>query len=75
MTSLLVLWPLVGIVGSIVGGAGYGFFVPLMATFEAVGEGRSNKFSHCITVCLLILMLALLFFKICTLLMKFNFFP
>ncbi|CAA6664183.1 unnamed protein product [Spirodela intermedia] len=49
VTSLLILWPLVGIVGSIVGGAGYGFFAPLMATFEAVGEGRSDKFTHCIT--------------------------
>ncbi|XP_027341898.1 uncharacterized membrane protein At3g27390 [Abrus precatorius] len=43
------LWPIVGIVGSILGGIGYGFFAPLLSTFEAVGEGESgtHKFYHC----------------------------
>ncbi|XP_028778555.1 uncharacterized membrane protein At3g27390 [Neltuma alba] len=45
---LLILWPVVGIVGSIIGGAAYGFFQPILATFEAVGEGRSDTFYHCI---------------------------
>ncbi|CAN1315910.1 Uncharacterized membrane protein At3g27390 [Linum perenne] len=43
----LVLWPPVGIVGSLLGGIGYGFFAPLLATFEAVGENVKDKFYHC----------------------------
>lgn len=45
---LLILWPLTGIPGSIVGGAAYGFFAPLLATFEAVGEGKTDEFIHCL---------------------------
>ncbi|MQL78713.1 hypothetical protein Taro_011142 [Colocasia esculenta] len=45
---LLILWPLVGILGSIIGGVGYGFFAPLMATFEAIEEGKTEKFIYCI---------------------------
>lgn len=44
----LILWPLVGIVGSIVGGAAFGLLWPMFSTFEAVGEGRSDRFFHCI---------------------------
>ena len=47
---LLVL-PVLGILGSLLVGIGYGVFVPLMATFEAVGEGVDNKLSHCFLVC------------------------
>ncbi|MCH90002.1 putative membrane protein, partial [Trifolium medium] len=43
----LLLWPVVGIVGSFLGGIGYGFFAPLLATFEAVGENVEDKFYHC----------------------------
>ncbi|CAI8597889.1 unnamed protein product [Vicia faba] len=43
----LLLWPVVGIVSSILGGIGYGFFAPLFATFEAVGEKVKDKFYHC----------------------------
>ncbi|KAL2976416.1 hypothetical protein AAZX31_13G007300 [Glycine max] len=45
----LLLWPIVGIVGSLLGGIGYGFFAPLLATFQAVGEGENvnQKFYHC----------------------------
>ncbi|PRQ52417.1 hypothetical protein RchiOBHm_Chr2g0155271 [Rosa chinensis] len=43
----LVLWPVVGVVGSLLGGIGYGFFFPLLATFEAVGENVPDKFYHC----------------------------
>lgn len=46
----LLLWPVVGVVGSLLGGIGYGFFAPLLATFEAVGEGVTNKFHHCFIV-------------------------
>lgn len=38
-----------GIAGSVLVGLGYGFFTPLVATFEAVREGRQNKFVHCFT--------------------------
>ncbi|XP_075644147.1 putative membrane protein At3g27390 isoform X1 [Castanea sativa] len=43
----LVLWPIFGIVGCLLGGVGYGFFAPLLATFEAVGENVTEKFYHC----------------------------
>ncbi|OAY86031.1 putative membrane protein [Ananas comosus] len=45
---VLVLWPIFGIVGSILSGAAYGFLSPLMATFDAVGEGKANNFVHCV---------------------------
>ncbi|KAF8390560.1 hypothetical protein HHK36_025087 [Tetracentron sinense] len=48
ISVLLILWPLVGIVGSILAGAGYGFLAPLVATFDAVGEGKIDEFYHCI---------------------------
>ncbi|RDX62327.1 putative membrane protein, partial [Mucuna pruriens] len=44
---LLISWPLVGIVGSIVGGAAFGYLSPIFATFEAVEEGKDDKFFHC----------------------------
>lgn len=47
VTVLLVLWPISGFFGSIVAGAGYGFFAPVLATFEAVGEGKTDEFIHC----------------------------
>jgi hypothetical protein len=46
----LLLWPVVGIVGSFLGGIGYGFFAPLLATFEGVGENVKDKFYHCFIV-------------------------
>lgn len=48
ISVLLVLWPLVGIIASILGGAGYGLLAPLIATFQAVGEGKTDQFNHCI---------------------------
>ncbi|KAK1256724.1 hypothetical protein QJS04_geneDACA024390 [Acorus gramineus] len=48
ISGILILWPLVGILGSILAGLGYGFLAPLVATFDAVGEGKDNKFIHCI---------------------------
>ncbi|XP_068665696.1 uncharacterized membrane protein At3g27390-like isoform X2 [Aristolochia californica] len=48
VSVLLIIWPLFGITASILGGAAYGFFAPLVATFDAVGEGKSNEFIHCI---------------------------
>ncbi|CAN7015902.1 unnamed protein product [Brassica oleracea var. botrytis] len=44
----LLLWPVTGIAGSLLGGIAYGFFTPLMATFEAVGESITSKSYHCI---------------------------
>ncbi|KAG9141986.1 hypothetical protein Leryth_009341 [Lithospermum erythrorhizon] len=45
---VLIPWPLFGILCSIVGGAAYGLLVPMFATVEAVGEGKTDKFLHCI---------------------------
>ena len=47
---LLISWPVVGILGSIVGGAAYGFLSPILATFKAVGEGRTDQLYHCFSV-------------------------
>ncbi|WVZ07828.1 hypothetical protein V8G54_021174 [Vigna mungo] len=44
---LLVLCPVFGILGSIIGGAAYGFLSPIFATFEAVEEGKDDKLYHC----------------------------
>lgn len=46
----LILWPVFGIAASFLGGVGYGFFAPLLATFEAVEENVRNKFYHCFAV-------------------------
>ncbi|KAH7282972.1 hypothetical protein KP509_35G054600 [Ceratopteris richardii] len=43
LVSVLVF----GIVGSVLAGIGYGFFTPLVATFEAIRKGRERKFAHC----------------------------
>lgn len=48
----LILWPIMAIVGSIIGGVGYGFFAPLIATFEAVGANVTDKAYHCFIVSL-----------------------
>ncbi|PON95235.1 Transmembrane protein [Trema orientale] len=47
LPAALILWPVIGILGSIVGGAAYGLLSPILATFEAVGEGRTNQLYHC----------------------------
>lgn len=46
----LILWPIMGIVGSFLTGIGYGIFMPLIATFQAVGENVINKCYHCFAV-------------------------
>lgn len=46
----LFLWPLTVAIASILVGLGYGFGQPMVATFEAVGEGRSAKFYHSFVV-------------------------
>ncbi|KAL0725097.1 hypothetical protein Bca4012_039696 [Brassica carinata] len=43
----IILWLVVSIVGSVLGGAVYGFLSPIFATFDAVGEGKSNPLFHC----------------------------
>ncbi|XP_071736698.1 uncharacterized membrane protein At3g27390 isoform X2 [Rutidosis leptorrhynchoides] len=43
----LVLWPVIAIVGSLIGGIGFGFFAPLIATFEVIGTDHKDKFFHC----------------------------
>jgi hypothetical protein len=48
--AALVVWPVAGILGSILAGIVYGFLAPVMATFDAVGEGKSNQFLHCFVV-------------------------
>uniref|UniRef100_A0A453C8T1 Steroid nuclear receptor ligand-binding n=1 Tax=Aegilops tauschii subsp. strangulata TaxID=200361 RepID=A0A453C8T1_AEGTS len=46
-TVILILWLIVGIPGSVLAGLLYGFLAPIMATFDAVGEGKENTFVHC----------------------------
>ncbi|XP_041007378.1 uncharacterized membrane protein At3g27390 [Juglans microcarpa x Juglans regia] len=47
LPTLLILWLVVGIIGSIIGGAAFGFLSPIFATFDAVGEGKTNKLFRC----------------------------
>lgn len=49
-TLPLLLWPLISIVGSIIGGAAFGLLSPIFATFDAVGEGKDDVFFHCLYV-------------------------
>lgn len=47
---IAVLWLAIGIVGSVLLGAGYGFFAPWIATFEAFRQNTEpRKFIHCLT--------------------------
>ncbi|KAK6913037.1 hypothetical protein RJ641_022638 [Dillenia turbinata] len=50
ISVVLVLWPIIGIVSTILGGAAYGFYAPLFATFKAIGAGerRTEELIHCV---------------------------
>lgn len=58
----LILWIGLGIIGSIFVGISYGILAPLMATFEANGEGRKNEFKHCFIIpgCILVGLLGII---------------
>nr|GEY54602.1 uncharacterized membrane protein At3g27390 isoform X1 [Tanacetum cinerariifolium] len=43
----LALWPAIAIIGSLLGGVGFGFFAPLIATFEVIGTDHKDKCFHC----------------------------
>ncbi|MQM19009.1 hypothetical protein Taro_052010 [Colocasia esculenta] len=43
----VVSLPILGILGSLLLGVGYGYITPLFATFEAVGEEVIDKLYHC----------------------------
>lgn len=47
---MLLLWPVGAAVASILVGLGYGIGQPVVATFEAVGEDRKDKFYHAFAV-------------------------
>lgn len=47
LPAAIIIWPIVGILGSVLGGALYGFLSPIFATFDAVGEGKPYPFLHC----------------------------
>jgi hypothetical protein len=63
----LLLWPCVVVICSLLGGLGYGFGQPLVATFEAVGENRNAKFYHSLMVCdvTTIFMSSMMFLYVC----------
>ncbi|KAL1531593.1 hypothetical protein AAHA92_31717 [Salvia divinorum] len=44
----VIAWPPVGIACAVVGGAAYGLLAPMFATFQAIEEGKIDKFYHCI---------------------------
>ncbi|XP_047949838.1 uncharacterized membrane protein At3g27390 [Salvia hispanica] len=48
LAAALISWPPIGLACSVLSGAVYGLFSPILATFRAVGEGKSSKLSHCI---------------------------
>ncbi|XP_073065080.1 uncharacterized membrane protein At3g27390-like [Primulina eburnea] len=45
--SILIAWPPVGIACGVLAGAAYGLLAPMFATFQAVEEGKTDKFYHC----------------------------
>ncbi|PIN17797.1 hypothetical protein CDL12_09534 [Handroanthus impetiginosus] len=45
---ILIAWPPIGIACSVLGGAVYGLLAPMFATFQAVEEGKTDKFYHCL---------------------------
>lgn len=45
---ILIAWLPIGIACSLIGGAAYGLLAPTFATFQAVEEGKTYKFYHCI---------------------------
>ncbi|CAA0823454.1 Unknown protein [Striga hermonthica] len=48
LPAILIAWPPIGIACSVIGGAAYGLLAPMFATFQAVEEGKTDKFYHCI---------------------------
>ncbi|PQQ05904.1 putative membrane protein [Prunus yedoensis var. nudiflora] len=49
LPGLLAIWLGLSIAGSVLGGVGYGFFTPWVATFEAFRhDNEFKKFKHCI---------------------------
>jgi hypothetical protein len=46
---ILSLWLFIGVIGSGLAGLAYGFLAPVMATFDAVGEGKERPEVHCFT--------------------------
>lgn len=51
ITVVLIAWLPVGITCGVLAGAVYGLLAPMFATFQAVEEGKADKFYHCICVC------------------------
>ncbi|CAH8353170.1 unnamed protein product [Eruca vesicaria subsp. sativa] len=47
LPTAIILWPILGILASVLGGALYGFLSPIFATFDAVGEGKPSPLLHC----------------------------
>ncbi|KAF8088419.1 hypothetical protein N665_0543s0029 [Sinapis alba] len=45
--AAIILWPILGVLASVLGGALYGFLSPIFATFDAVGEGKPSPLFHC----------------------------
>lgn len=46
----VIAWPPIGIACTVVGGAAYGLLAPMFATFQAIEEGKTDKFYHCFIV-------------------------
>ncbi|KAG2250741.1 hypothetical protein Bca52824_080877 [Brassica carinata] len=47
LPAAIILWPILGVLASVLGGALYGFLSPIVATFDAVGEGKPSPLLHC----------------------------
>ncbi|KAG6412790.1 hypothetical protein SASPL_125479 [Salvia splendens] len=44
----VIAWPPIGIACAVFGGAAYGLLAPMFATFQAIEEGKTDKFYHCV---------------------------
>lgn len=51
IVTILISWLPCGIISAVLAGAAYGLLGPMFATFEAMDEGKTDKFYHCICVC------------------------
>ncbi|CAN6849147.1 unnamed protein product [Brassica oleracea var. botrytis] len=47
LPAAIILWPILGVLASVLGGALYGSLSPIFATFDAVGEGKPSPLLHC----------------------------
>jgi hypothetical protein len=59
-TAVLIMWVIIAISGNVFAGLVYGFLAPIMAPFDALGQGKEKPFVHCVVVSFLLYQLFML---------------